>query len=270
MQKFVEVVIRYRKFKLSDPAHIISEDLKTVDDLQRHGFDVSAIKAGLEDLRGRKVEIDRLLGEKEKINENIEKLNAEAIGAYIKELQERLDERKRARKIRLPFHFVRHEISKGKLDIANLHFSPFKGFEEDERERLATVYMDIYSELVGTIKLIDSMDISMDILAATLKKVEELQRYGFDVTAIEVHLEKLQECHKMKKDLEKHDMELLIVNGEIKELRVKLDESVTAKKNNNNEIIRLDSNLHLVEHKILEVELYLKNMWRGSLILTNL
>ncbi|PWA71863.1 Agenet-like domain-containing protein [Artemisia annua] len=163
---------------------------------------------------------------------------------------------------------VRHEISKGKLDVANLdkpRFSPFKGFEEDERERLATVYMDIYSELVGTIKLIDSMDVSMDILAATLKKVEELQRYGFDVTAIEAHLEKLQECHKMKKDLEKHDMELLIVDGEIKELRVKLDESVTAKKNNDNEIVRLDSNLHLVEHKILEVELYFEKPVEGEL-----
>ena len=42
---------------------------------------------------------------------------------------------------------------------------------------------------------------------------------------------------KIKKDLEKHDMEMLVVDGEVKELQVKLDESVS-KKNKDIEITR--------------------------------
>lgn len=266
MQKFVEVVRRYRKFKLSDLAHIILEDLKTVDDLQRHGFDMNAMKARLEDLRDRKDKIDGLLGEREKIKEDIEKhkVEKEAIGAHINEFQEKLEEIETTRKemesetksLRLELYFVRYEITTERLRIVKLDkpgLSPLEGFEED-KERLAAVYMDIYSDVVGTIKLINSNDISIDMLADSLRKVEELRRYGFDLTRIKAHLEKLQECDKKKKNLDKHNMDLLDVEAEVKELERKRDERVKAKENKDEEIIMLEAKSHYVDYKTVEVE----------------
>ena len=46
---------------------------------------------------------------------------------------------------------------------------------------------------------------------------------------------------KNKKDLKKHDMEMLVVDGEVKQLQVKLDESVTSKKSMDIDITRLES-----------------------------
>ncbi|KAI3742867.1 hypothetical protein L1987_60565 [Smallanthus sonchifolius] len=151
------------------------------------------------------------------------------------------------------------------------HFSPLKKIKEVQREGLAIAHMVTFGNLVqrlSDLKLTDPVDITNH----SLETLVDLEAHGFDVGAIRGRLNKLLSL-KSKVDqhegkLKKVEEEIEKCNGdrslevEMNELEVKMQELQekmvqveTVKKVKEEEIMRLQSNLHLVSEQITDCEL---------------
>ncbi|KVI00682.1 Agenet-like domain-containing protein [Cynara cardunculus var. scolymus] len=151
------------------------------------------------------------------------------------------------------------------------HFSLLKKVKEDYREGFAIAHMVTFANVVQrTSKL--KLDDANDLLENSLKTVGDLETHGFDVGAVRARLNELlsrkaqvgelkdklkqveTELEKQNVEKSKIDEQINQLEGEMQELQEKLVESVKKKNVKDEEIMMLQSNLHLVGNQIMDLK----------------
>ncbi|KAI3759924.1 hypothetical protein L1987_50311 [Smallanthus sonchifolius] len=151
------------------------------------------------------------------------------------------------------------------------HFSPLKEKKADYREGLAIAYMVTFGNLVQNLSGLQPND-PVDIINNSLETLCDLETHGFDVVPIRDRLTKLlslkstvcehEDTHKkVEKEFEKCNHERSLVEKEMDELEVKMKvlkeksaQTAGMMKVKDDEIMRLQSNLHLVSNQISDLE----------------
>ncbi|KAL8263420.1 hypothetical protein R6Q59_024769 [Mikania micrantha] len=152
------------------------------------------------------------------------------------------------------------------------HFSPLKKKNMDYREGLAIAHMITFGNLVQRLPDLRPND-PADMFSNTLETLHDLETHGFDVGPIRARLNELLalkskvdqhevKCKEVEKEIENHNHAKSLVEKDMDQLKVKMQElkekmvqAATAIKAKEGEIRNLQSNLHLVNNQINDLEL---------------
>ncbi|KAL8205028.1 hypothetical protein R6Q57_010651 [Mikania cordata] len=151
------------------------------------------------------------------------------------------------------------------------HFSPLKKKNMDYREGLAIAHMITFGNLVQRLPDLRPND-PADMFSNTLETLLDLETHGFDVGPIRARLNELLalksivdhhevKCKEVEKEIENHNHEKSLVEKDMDQLKVKMQElkekmvqAATAIKVKEGEIRKMQSNLHLVNNQINDLE----------------
>ncbi|KAK9051442.1 hypothetical protein SSX86_028069 [Deinandra increscens subsp. villosa] len=242
MITFLNIVQKLSYIKLNDPVDaFFPYSLKSLDELETHGFDVGSIRDRL----------NEMLSLKPKANVTVD---------YQQE-----------------WPFVKQSILWATVESYDEfktlpqkpHFSPLRRFNECFREGLALSHMIRFVSIVQELSYLKLND---PVVHSSLKSLAELETHGFDVGSIRdrlnemlslkskaaQHKDKLREVEEV---IEKCNHQKSMVDQKMDQLKVKMQElqakmalGATMQKRKEEQSMRLQSKLHLVSDKISDQE----------------
>ncbi|XP_076918462.1 uncharacterized protein LOC143578886 [Bidens hawaiensis] len=152
------------------------------------------------------------------------------------------------------------------------HFSPLKNAKQFNREGLAVGHMVTYLKLIQRFSCLKPND-PVDIINDILDTLVDLEPHGFDVDSLRSRLNELLSLkhkvseHDAHKELEKCKHEKILMEKEMNRLKVrmrklqeKMAQNKSMEKMKDEEITRLQSNLHLVRNQISDLELVFETL----------
>ncbi|KAK1426657.1 hypothetical protein QVD17_15334 [Tagetes erecta] len=157
------------------------------------------------------------------------------------------------------------------------HFSPLKKSNEVSREGLAIAHMMTFANLVQSLSDLQLTD-PIGIINNRLETLVDLETHGFDVGAIRGRLNELlalkskaglheEKLKKVEVEIEKCNQEKRVEDTKMEELEVKMQElremmvqCVKMKKVKEEEVMRMQSNLHVVHDQMRDWELAFKKL----------